>query len=95
MNVIEKVGDFDQNPKKTKTEGQKLTDKTLLEVFPGGTVDKNPPAGHTDLIPGPGRFTFPEATKPMHLECANHSKRSHHKEKLLNHIEEQPPPAAT
>ena len=42
-----------------RAEGQKLTDKTLLDVFPGGTEDKNPPAGHTDLIPGPGRFHIP------------------------------------
>ena len=29
--------------------------------YPGGTVDKNPPAngGDMDLIPGPGRFHMP------------------------------------
>ena len=32
-------------------------DETYLKGFPGGTVDKNPPAnaGDTGLIPGPGR----------------------------------------
>ena len=31
--------------------------------FPGGTVDKNPPAnaGHTGLIPGPGRSHMPRS----------------------------------
>ena len=30
--------------------------------FPGGTVDKNPPANSQDtgLIPGPGRFHIPQ-----------------------------------
>ena len=33
-------------------------DTDLLRGFPGGPVDKNPPAnaGDTGLIPGPGRF---------------------------------------
>ena len=32
-----------------------------VQDFPGGTVNKNPPAsaGDTGLIPGPGRFHVP------------------------------------
>ena len=32
-----------------------------VQYFPGGTVNKNPPAsaGDTGLIPGPGRFHVP------------------------------------
>ena len=32
-----------------------------VQDFPGGPVEKNPSAstGHTDLIPGPGRFHMP------------------------------------
>ena len=39
-----------------------------LEHFPGGTMDKNPPAnaGDTGLSPGLGRFHMPRATKPRH-----------------------------
>ena len=36
--------------------------------FPGGTVAGSPPikVGDTDLIPGPGEFHRPGATKPMY-----------------------------
>ena len=39
-----------------------------MQGFPGGSVDKNPPAnaGDISLIPGPGRSHMPWATKPMH-----------------------------
>ena len=50
---LKKLGTLTRIPE-NKDRGQKLTDRTLLEVFSGSTVDKNPPAGHTDLIPGPG-----------------------------------------
>ena len=35
--------------------------KTKIWDFPGGTVDKNPPAnvGNTGSIPSPGRFHIP------------------------------------
>ena len=35
--------------------------KNRSNDFPGGTLDKNPPAnaGHTGLIPGPGRSHTP------------------------------------
>ena len=36
--------------------------------FPGGTVDKNPPAnaGNTGSTPHPGRIRTPQSTKPVH-----------------------------
>ena len=38
-----------------------LLDKKEVENFPGGAVDKNPPAsaGDTGSIPGPGRSHLP------------------------------------
>ena len=38
-----------------------LSNKFVLWDFPGGTVDKNPPAnaGYTDSSPGPGRSHMP------------------------------------
>ena len=39
-----------------------------VKAFPGGTVDRNPPAsaGDTGSIPGLGRFHMPKAAKPVH-----------------------------
>ena len=39
-----------------------------LEHFPGGTMDKNPPAnaGDAGVSPSLGRFHMPRATKPRH-----------------------------
>ena len=43
---------------------EKCSESWLQDLwdFPGGTVDKNPPAkgGHLGLIPGPGRFHMPQ-----------------------------------
>ena len=59
--------------------------------FPGGTVDKNPPAsaGNMGLIPGLGRFHMlwsnkahaPQLLKPANLETMLCTKKSHHNEK--------------
>ena len=40
---------------------RKLPTIQSVQDFPGGTVNKNPPAsaGDTGLIPGPGRFHVP------------------------------------
>ena len=63
--------------------------------FPGGTVDKNPPAlvGDMKSIPGLGRFHVPlnlytTTTDPAHLEPVLHKKRSHCNEEPMNHKEE-------
>ena len=69
--------------------------------FPGGPVDKNPPAnaGDTDSIPGLRRSHLLwnnqawalKLVKPVYLQPVLRSKRSHHKEKPTYHKEEQPP----
>ena len=66
-----KVSETDQLPpgpyrKSIKNNG--------LKDFPGGTVDKNPPAnaGDMGLIPSPGRSHSCKATKPVH-----HNYRAH------------------
>ena len=73
--------------------------------FPGGPVNKNPPAnaGDTDSIPGPRRSHMPRSNqactlkllKPVHLEPVLQRKRSHHNEKPTYHKEEQSPLSAT
>ena len=52
-----------------RTKNNFNTQKNFLN-FPGGTVDRNPPAnaGDMGLIPGPGRFHMPWS-KPM---CHNY-----------------------
>ena len=70
--------------------------------FPGGTVDKNPPAfvGDVKSIPGVGRFHVPlnlysTTTDPAHLEPVHHKKRSHSNEKPMDRKEEWSCLAAT
>ena len=67
--------------------------------FPGGIVDRSPPAnaGDTGLIPGPGRFHMPQsywACVPQ-LEPTLHNKTGHCNKKPMNHKEEWPLLAAT
>ena len=47
--------------KRKKIKVGKICVKNLVEDFPGGSVDKNPPAntGDTGFIPGPGRSHMP------------------------------------
>ena len=60
--------------------------------FPGGTVDKNPPAnaGDTGSIPGLGRFH--NYGSPHALEPVLHNRRSHGN---VHRTEEQPLLTAT
>ena len=66
--------------------------------FPGGTVDRNPPAnaGDTGLTLDPGRFHMlsPQLLKPECLEPVLH-KRSRHNEKPIHCKEESSPLSAT
>ena len=63
------------------------------QVFPGGPVIKNLPAGDTGLIPGLGRFHMrrgnqthaPQLRKPMLLEPMLQNKRSHCNKKPVHH----------
>jgi len=51
----------------------------VLKDFPGGTVDKKPPAnaGNTGLIPGLGRFHRPWATKVRVPQLLSLHSRAH------------------
>ena len=67
--------------------------------FPGGIVDRSPPAntGDMGLIPGPGRFHMPQSywARVPQPEPMLHNKRGHCNEKPVNHNEEWPLLAAT
>ena len=66
----------------------------MIWDFPGGTVDKNPPAnaGDMGLIPVPGRFHMPwgnqawvpQLLRPEGLEHMLYKKRSHYNEKHMH-----------
>ena len=53
------------------------TFQLYLWDFPGGVVDKNPPAnaGAVGSIPGPGRSTCTTAVEPASLELRNRRSR--------------------
>ena len=71
-----------------------LKKKYMCDDFCIGSMVKSPfaDAGDRGLIPGPGIFHTPGATKPVHhnyracaLELVFHSKRSHCNEKPVHH----------
>ena len=76
------------------SEMQHKKKKNTLLGFPGGSVDKNPPAseGDTGLIPGPGRSHMPQdhygrvpqLPKPVCLEPELCNKRSQCNEKPVH-----------
>ena len=53
--------------------------KTSLPGFPGGTVDKNPPASAGDMgwTPGPGRSHMPWSNKACKPQLLNLCSRAH------------------
>ena len=78
--------------------------KNVWLDFPGGAVDKNPPAkaGDTGSVPSLGRFhnaseQLSLCTQLLMSVCTGlcFSERSHHHGKATHHSKEQPPAAAT
>ena len=81
------------------------THQQKLEDFPGGPVDKNPPANDTymSLIPGPGRFHMlqsnqahvPQLLKPAHSRAHAPQREATTMRRPCTTLREKPPLAAT